>query len=259
MLRNTLITLVLLNLSINSATAAEQAESAPLVWQISNPFSEPTDPPPKAEPYKLPRFDGSMAGDHYTAVPPIRHAPAVDAEALYHAVLSCYPERSKFSIEIDLEGAYRDRRVYDSTGSQIGQHYIGIVARMPLYSSTELSRERDREYKRRTDTADTVARFMQALADRNHAHREIGLYSSLEARAQVRVAQGIAMTEEQVRYLEKVAKAQRSLIQSETDLIKHRLALVGQCSDTQANRINGYIKELAYLPPATTPSTGGTQ
>lgn len=226
---------------------AEQQKTtgaSPDFFDFKNPWGGDASPAPLVKPYKLPRFGGEI-GDHWTQTAPIKSAPAVDVEGLFYAVLACYPEKSKFRIEIDLEARYGNRSSYDVSGAEIGQHYAGIVARMPLYSASELSRERDREFKRRTDLGETIGFFIQALAQRNHALRELGLYSSLEARAQIRVAQGVAETTEQVRFLEKVAAAQLSLITAETALIQHRLNLISGCEDGAAGGLNNYIKKLA--------------
>jgi hypothetical protein len=212
---------------------------------VKNPWAEPAEAVPKPKPYRLPKFQGGA--DHYTQIPPLVPSPGVDVDALYRSVIDCYPEPSKFRLDVDLETSYRDRTTYDLTGAAVGQHYVGIVARMPLYSATELNREREREYRRRTDTAKTVGALVKALADRDTAIRQLGLYSSLEARAQVRVAQGVAETGEQVKYLEKVAAAHEAQISAETALIEHRLALVAQCADDTASQLNAYLTRLTAL------------
>src|SRR5690606_10273910 len=228
-----------------SAVAAPETEPAPPWYTVKNPWAEPAEAVPKPKPYRLPKFQGGA--DHYTQIPPLAPSPGVDVDALYRSVIDCYPEPSKFRLDVDLETSYRDRTTYDLTGAAVGQHYVGIVARMPLYSATELNREREREYRRRTDTAKTVGALVKALADRDTAIRRLGLYSSLEARAQVRVAQGVAETGEQVKYLEKVAAAHEAQITAETALIEHRLTLVAQCADDTASQLNSYLLRLTAL------------
>jgi hypothetical protein len=119
---------------------------------------------------------------------------------------------------------------------------------MPLYSTTEQSRERQWEYQRRTATATAVAAFTQALADRNYAYRMMGLYLSLEARSQQRVAQGVANISEQVTLLEKVASTHRDVLGHEAKLVEHRLALVAMCEEAQSPIVNRYLEQLAHLP-----------
>ncbi|MBB1489601.1 hypothetical protein [Oceanospirillum sediminis] len=228
-------------------------------WQIAPIFSGQAEPPPEIRTYQLPRFDNHAQGNHHSAVPPLKLAPAIDYDALYQAALNCYPEKSKFGLEVELEGAFKNRKTYDYTGSEIGQHYIGLVARMPLYSASELNREREREYKRRTETASTIGAFLQALAKRNHSIRQLGLYQSLEARSQIRVQQGVATTAEQVQFLEKVALAQESLITAETALAEHRLGLIAACSDDKAPLLNDYLKRISVKnlqPPEAGQSSG---
>lgn len=217
-------------------------------WNIKNLWAEPEGERkvPRVKPYELPRFGaGYNEGDHHTQIPPLQLAPYVDGEGIFYAALNCFPEKSKFRLELDLEGRYSTRTAYDLTdGQELGQYYGAIVARVPLYSATELSREREREYIRRTATAEAVGALMQALAERNHALRELGLYTSLEARSQVRVLQGVADVNEQVGHLNKVASAQKNLIMAETNLVRQRLMLIGQCADDKADHLNGYIKNL---------------
>jgi hypothetical protein len=171
-------------------------------------------PAPKSMPFVIPRFDNGITEIH-TPIAPLAAAPKVDAEGIYYAVLNCYPERSKFNLQIDLESRYSTRRIYDASQNTIGRHYIALVARMPLYS-----------------------------ASRNHAYRELGLYSALEARSQIRVAQGVADSSEQIGHLGRVAAAQQSLIVSESQLVQYRLTLISQCGEGESSALNFYIKEM---------------
>lgn len=231
---------------------SEQEQEEQKSWfQIHNPWADTGDRAPEPEPYQLPQFESETS--HWTQTAPLQTAPYVDAERLFYAVIACYPEKSKFGLEVDLEARFSDRSGYIVSNSEIAQHYVGVVASMPLYSASELSRERDREHNRRLGTTEVIGNFMQALAGRNHAHRELGLYSSLEARAQVRVAQGVTDTAEQVGYLEKVATAQRDLIRRESELLQHRLALISHCAKGKADTLNSYIKGLTELPKASPP------
>jgi hypothetical protein len=223
---------------------AEEAKTfaVPNFW-----FNDGEDPPAQ-KPYKLPRFDNHYEEDHYTPIAPIKIAPYINAEQLFNTINNCYPEVSKFSLDVSLEANYKNRASFDTNGANIGRHYIGIVARMPLYSATELNREREREHMRRAQTAALIGSFMTNLAKRNHSVRELGLYSSLEARAQIRVLQGVTDTGEQVKYLEKVADAQRNLITAEALLIRYRLEMVAMCQNGKAGAISRYIKQLTQLP-----------
>jgi len=213
--------------------------------QMPNFWESDSEKPKKQKPYRLPRFDDTYTNeDHYTPVAPIKLAKYVDAESLFNLLTGCYPEPSKFNLEVTLETSFKNRSTYDVTGSNVGKHYVGIVARMPLYSTKEFNRERQRELLVRQNTAALISSFMINLAKRNHSQRELGLYSSLEARAQIRVQSGFTGTEEQVKYLEKVAVAQRELIEAEAKLIQYRIQMVAMCQASKAHYVNRYIARL---------------
>ena len=164
--------------------------------------------PPTVQPYQFPTMLDDGADYHDKPLALVK-APAIDADAVFSAVLACYPEKSKFDIDVDLRAAIRSRDVLDlqDTSTGLGKSYVGIVASMPLYSGKELEREKDREYSRRKDTAKAVADFIASIAGRNHAIRELALYRSLEARSAARVKEGVTEASEQVSYLEKVANS----------------------------------------------------
>lgn len=165
-------------------------------------------------------------------------------------MLLCYPEKSKFKIDLNLIAGVRSNfDEYDNDDwPEISDHYIGIVGKMPLYSTTEQSRERQWEYQRRVATATTVAAFVQSLAERNYAYRLMGLYLSLEARSQARVEKGVANVAEQVTYLEKVASTHKEVLAHEAKIVEYRLALVAMCDNGQADSMNTYLQRLAVLP-----------
>ena len=214
-------------------------------WSSQN---KKTAPPPK--PFTLPTYSGE---DNHQSnyIPPLQHAPRVDGDSVFYHALECYPSVNRWRLDLTLEARLRtkDSRSIDALdGTILGSSYAGLVASLPLYSATEEAREREREYMRRIKVAGFVAAFVQAIADRNHALRELGLYSSLEARSRVRVKSGITTTDEQVTFLEKVAAAQKSLITSESQIMEHRLALVGGCEDSKAEPLNVFLTDLAQVP-----------
>lgn len=226
--------------------AAENGDLAPNWWPWA--AGEP-EQPPALQVYQLP----TMAADglDYHAQPaPLAKAPAIDADAVYKTVLACYPERSKFDIDVSLRAAVRSSSVLDESdlSGGLGKSYVGIVANMPLYSGKELDREREREYARRKDTAKAVAAFVASIAARNHAVRELALYRSLEARSAIRVQAGVVEASEQVKYLEKVADSQAKLVEQETQIMENRLLLAGMCDPHNAERIGGWLRRLSAVP-----------
>lgn len=188
-------------------------------------------PPP---PWHLPRFDG--ATDSREQPPPgelVRPAPP-DGRALFDLAVGCFPTPSWWRPELALEARAAQRR---DTGGTIGTapaegtSYAGIVARVPLYSASEIDRERERESARRATVAATVGKIVQKLADREVHRRELELWRSIEARSGRRVAAGVAETAEQINAIKSVSTAESALIADAADLTAARLVLVGMCKD----------------------------
>lgn len=229
------------------ALAAEEG------WQISLPWTQPAEPPPDIQPFELPTLKGE-APHFVTPSPALEPAPKVDPDAIFTVVNNCYPEKTKFKIDLSLVAGVRSSvdQFNSSDWPAITDHYVGVVGEMPLYSTTEQAREREWEHKRRVGAAKNVATFVQALANRNHAYREMGLYLVMEARSQARVRQGIANITEQVGFLEKVAAAQRDILKYEAQIVENRLALISMCDTARQEQVNRYLKSMAYLPPPDT-------
>lgn len=118
-------------------------------------FSGETQTPPDIQPFELPTLTGEKA-DYNGYINPLEPAPRLDADAIFHQAMNCYPEPSKFNVELNLEGEIRSQGVVTADNTTIGREYVGIVARMPLYSSKEMNREREREYMRRTKTSELI-------------------------------------------------------------------------------------------------------
>lgn len=165
---------------------------------------------------------------------------------LFSLVVNCFPERPPWGLELDAVGGLRESAggvsTFDTSG--LAKHYVGVVAKMPLYSATEINKERQTEYERRQQVAANIKTLLSGLASRRRAQRELGLYASLEARAQKRVGLGLVEATEQIGYLEKVAQAQSRLDDAGAAIDGARLALVGQCRDEVANTVNDYLKDV---------------
>ena len=106
----------------------------------------------------------------------------------------------------------------------------------------ELDKEREREIGRREKIAGSVGSFITALANWQMDERELVLMKSLERRSQERVGLGIAETNEQVKYLEKVASIDRSMVSSKAKLITARVMLQGMCDERKSWVIDEYLK-----------------
>ena len=69
------------------------------------------------------------------------------------------PEPTRFNMELDLEARLRTEGVVTADNAILGKEYIGIVASMPLFSASKMNRQREREYVRRTATAELIGRL----------------------------------------------------------------------------------------------------
>lgn len=210
---------------------------------------EKAEPPPEFKPYELPTLAGDNL-DYHDKPDALIKAPIIDAESLFVTVMHCYPASSSWDIDVKLKARITtetDNLFYNDDDSTISSNYIGIVASMPLYSSKEISRDKEREYRRRTDIAKMIANFVGAIAGRNRALRELTLYRSLEARSAVRVKNGIVSATEQIGFLEKVSARNELLIKTEMDILQQRLQLASTCEPSKYDQINTYLKKIAMV------------
>ncbi|ACK55101.1 hypothetical protein [Thauera aminoaromatica] len=191
------------------------------------------DDKPPPPPWHLPRFDGA---DEVRDQPPagaLEPPPVLDARGLYDLVITCFPSPTWWKPEIALEGRYANQQGESNALVQTAETstYAGIVARIPLYSSLELDREREREAMRRSLVAQNVGKIEQLLAARAIARRELGLWRAIEARSSRRVAAGVTETKEQIDAIAKVAGIESTLMTVAADLTAAKLLLVGMCVD----------------------------
>lgn len=210
----------------------------------------PEPPPAIAEPpFRLPLLDGESR----THAPPqgkLERAAQPDPRALFDLAMGCYPARSLFRAEIALEGrAARRQAGADAlnpaeAAAGSGASYVGVVARIPLYSALEIDREREREFQRRKAVASAVGALTQTLAERAVLARKLSLFRALEKRAQERVAIGVAETGEQVQYLKEVAELEGRLNEARAKVVEARMTFVGLCAEgAPADRVDAYIRQ----------------
>lgn len=72
-------------------------------------------------------------------------APRIDGDAVFRTIIACYPTKSYWNLDVDLQAAIRNTGAVNISGTTIGRSMVGIVARMPIYSRNEIDRERERE------------------------------------------------------------------------------------------------------------------
>lgn len=215
---------------------------AGMAFAISACSAEPgksTDGEKKA--WELPTFTGEKL-THFPPDKPTAAGEMPDPRKLYDTALDCWPAPSFFKAEIGVQGRLRSDQLnfLDETGMATGasRASVALVARIPLYSSMDIDREREREYMRRVKVADAVGVFYTALTDRERARRQLALMRAMERRAQERVKIGVTDTSEQVAYLEKVSGIEGDLLKLRGQIEKSRLELIGHCSVTAGNELD---------------------
>lgn len=201
--------------------------------------------PPNIMPYEIPTFTGAPV-DYKKIKPAINPKKKINGDAIFQIINKCYPLKSGFGLEVNLKGGltYKPQQSNNSTTVQTldsQNYYAGIVANMPLYSDIEIDKDRKVEYQRREQTAMTIKEMLSAVAAKRRAERMMGLYMSLEKRAQVRIETGVAPVDEQIGFLEKVATTQGELDTAEAAIEGSRLALIGQCRPEVMDEVNSYI------------------
>lgn len=200
---------------------------------------------PPAQPYALPTFSGTVEMEP----PPGRYEPPprLDPDRLFAAVIQCFPAPSWFRGELSaIARAGTSSAAYlggDNT-LQNNSVYVGVVAKIPLFSPIEAGRLREQEADRRVSIARAVAALNSAVAKRAIVRRAAELYRSLESRAAERVKYGVAETAEQVRYVEAVAEQERAAVAAEAEITAARLAIVGMCADDKADDIDALIRAM---------------
>lgn len=198
-------------------------------------LAQDTPTPPNGIPPVLPEYQ-------------LGHRPLPDARDLYQRTLDCWPAASRFRAELSLEGRLGPRHTpwLDTTGllgTSTTAASASLVARLPLYAPAELDREREREWLRRRRAAEAVGQLIAHLADRMRIEQELGLMKNLEKRSRLRVLSGIAESQEQVHYMERVADLDGQRLRHNGMIERARLELLGFCEQSQADQLDHHLKE----------------
>ena len=178
-----------------------------------------------------------------------------DPRDLYPRALDCWPSASHFRAELSIEGRLSQRSGIwlESAGQLTSAAPVSasLVARLPLYSATELDHEREREWMRRRRAAEAVGQLLTQLADRQRLRQERDLMRALEKRARQRVISGIVDSSEQVRYMERVADLEGQLLRQSGHIERSRLELLGFCDQAHADALYAHLR--VYLTEAKSP------
>lgn len=240
----------------------------PLPWEDEPPKDEPRQQrieqpppvrekapnPPDIDPYVIPRFNGKPPSNfeggsnkNYHYVPPIKLSKRIDADAVFHMVVNCFPYQPQWHIDVKAVAGARytennNISTFDTSG--LARYYAGIVAEMPLYSTDEIYRLEEQERRRRGEVAKQVSDLLKALADRDRALRTLGIGESVEAREQYRNSIGVGSAEKQIGYLKEVAGSVAEYDAASAAITASRLSLVGQCRTDAADSVNNYLTEI---------------
>ncbi len=200
--------------------------------------------PPLIEPYELPTLLNNRV-DHYKTTPPLDQVNLdLNIGEIFQETLNCYPMPNRFKLDVNLVGGISNQSMINNLDNTVqGKYYAGIVLSMPLYSTTEIDRQATLEIRIRETITKNITDFVNAISMSIMAHREFGLFSSLESRAQIRVKKGVTDTKEQVDYLEKVVNAQTKVIEWDTKLEAARISLTSLCRESERNKLDGYLKD----------------
>jgi hypothetical protein len=196
----------------------------------------------QAEPWVLPTLDGTEGISTPGAVRP---APEpLDARRIWDAALQCWPARSYFRGELSAVARVNNvnTTTLTETGVTTSRSYVGLVASIPLYSATEIDRERDREYRRRVDAAKVVEELIASTTKVHTTEREVELFRALERRAQERVRYGVADSTEQVAALKALAEAEGRLAEQRGKAIAAKLAAEATCEPAKAHYVRDALK-----------------
>lgn len=178
-----------------------------------------------------------------------------DPRDLYQRALDCWPSASHFRAELSIEGRVSQRSgTWVDSGGQLASASpasASLVARLPLYSATELDHEREREWMRRRRAAEAVGQLLTQLSDRQRLRQERDLMRALEKRARQRVISGIVDSSEQVRYMERVADLEGQLLRQSGHIERSRLELLGFCDQAHADALDAHLR--VYLTEAKSP------
>lgn len=190
-------------------------------------------------PNPFPVFDGVPRSGVMGRIP-LRIDPGPDSAYLFARVLSCWPARSWFRPELSLEARTGQRSAtYDGGGTGTG---ASVVFRAPLYSSSELDREREREAGRREKVAGAVSAFIENLVAHRLVDRELEIWKGAESWSARRVREGVAPTTEQQEAEKRVYMLEIKRVETLAKVVNARLHLVGLCSDEKGEELSAYLR-----------------
>lgn len=189
-----------------------------------------------AEPFKLPTYGEAVKG-----IPIDSPFPT---EEVFFKVIECLPQPNLFNLEIGISTKFSNEGGFDPELGALGKYYAGIAAKIPFYSTAEVSKKLDRASKLRLTISGLVIDLAKEIVALRKHEKELGLYTVLEQRAQKRIAAGVASTQEQIGLLQKVIETEAKRDNAHFAVQHARLALTSLCLDSKRPAVDRYLQNV---------------
>ncbi|MBO9483674.1 hypothetical protein [Salinisphaera sp. G21_0] len=82
----------------------------PVQAGLLDAFNGKKQTPPEVKPFELPTFTGEKV-DYQGYMNPLEPAPVLDSDGIFQQAVNCYPEPTRFNVELNLEAGLRSRGV----------------------------------------------------------------------------------------------------------------------------------------------------
>lgn len=175
-------------------------------------------------------------------VPPAPAPAPMRGDAIAAAAFACYPEPVGGWFRPEVRAVVGPRMSADDDGGSSG-YWAGLTLSLPLYSHSEIAREREQSYRRQRDVAEAVGAYLVARATVTRGEREAALWDAVETRARSRVAMGVAPSSEQESAAVRAIEARATVEGARAALEAARLALLVPCDSAGAARLEAALRE----------------
>lgn len=190
-------------------------------------------------------WDMPESGGHSVQLSDVPAAPPpapMRGDAIAAAAWHCYPEPDGSWFRPEVKAVVGPRYSATDDGGMSG-YWAGLTLSLPLYSHSELEREREQSWRRRAAIADAVGAYLTARATVTRGEREVALWDAVETRARSRVKTGVAPSSEQESAAVRAIKARATVEAARASMEAARLALLAPCTPEGAARLEAALQE----------------
>ena len=195
----------------------------------------------KKQPFKLETLTETKNNDYHKFNKSYLPSKMLSNKEIFDKFIDCYPTKSGFEFSLKASTGYKS---YNSSDTGQDRFYGGIVATMPLFSTSENYRAKEQEAHRRQNLAKLIAGLLSDITKRNLAIRKIALYESLERREQLRISKGLSLVSDQIALLEKIASEYQNKDEAITDIEGAKLQLLAVCTKDKYIQLDKYISQI---------------